>query len=597
MLSAKIQVALETAYTKSNLETGLYKLVKAFYAANSNTHFDGIDYVRITEIFNTKKAKNRAELALVCFSVFSNEIVYKAFLASLPASLVKAIEKLLWNDGMDDKQLTAFLKHPITESTGSTGYYSYSSKELLPAFYFFTVKELYNFHNNDRPSFFLFLHPEVKKVLVNYYPKPRHYYLVPIEKPLETVYRFNAEPLILDELPRLISYYLQGNIKYTANGRPMESTLGKLQKSCAIAEFYPSDIDGLNKIRSCLLAGVLYGFSQKNLDLDSVDIIKTLFNKQYFKSYSSKYILNHLKGWGFVSDEYEMQELTEQTLYEVFKEMTVGSWISDTNLIELTECRSLPVKPISETGAGNRLYIDIVSERGYSDKAYIGSDTYPDFILNPYIQGTVFLYASLGLLEIAYTGVDASVLGGTYFSPYDGLMYFRLTKLGAYIFGKTPTYEAEGGRPKNEILLSEDSMMIIANGNMDVIEVMLNNYSEKVGSNRFRITSKLFLKDCKNKKDIENKIALLKKTVNTTFPAYWNQFFDDLIANATAVKANKLVQVFTLPATSKELHRLVAQDSVLKQVVQKAEGFNLLVTNENAAKFKNRMKELGYLVE
>lgn len=54
---------------------------------------------------------------------------------------------------------------------------------------------------------------------------------------------------------------------------------------------------------------------------------------------------------------------------------------------------------------------------------------------------------------------------------------------------------------------------------------------------------------------------------------------------------------YQLPVDSKELHRLIAQDNILKQLVLKAENYHILVANTEATRFKNRMKELGYVIE
>jgi hypothetical protein len=139
--------------------------------------------------------------------------------------------------------------------------------------------------------------------------------------------------------------------------------------------------------------------------------------------------------------------------------------------------------------------------------------------------------------------------------------------------------------------------MILAEGEAGVIDVMLANYAQKIASNRYRVTNSSFLKDCRNSKDVSNKIALFKKTVGSKLPANWESYFSELLTNAKAVKEKPETLVFQLPDNLKELHRCIAQDSVLKQLVLKAENYRILVENTNVTKFKSRMKELGYMVE
>ena len=56
------------------------------------------------------------------------------------------------------------------------------------------------------------------------------------------------------------------------------------------------------------------------------------------------------------------------------------------------------------------------------------------------------------------------------------------------------------------------------------------------------------------------------------------------------------MRVYKLPPENKELHRIVAQDSDLRNVIIKAEGFYILVEEKQSAAFINRMKALGYLI-
>ena len=54
---------------------------------------------------------------------------------------------------------------------------------------------------------------------------------------------------------------------------------------------------------------------------------------------------------------------------------------------------------------------------------------------------------------------------------------------------------------------------------------------------------------------------------------------------------------YQLSQNDKEMIHLVAKDPVLKQLVIKAEGLIIIVMKKDQAKFKNRLKEFGYLLE
>ncbi|MEP7144784.1 MAG: hypothetical protein ABI707_18010, partial [Ferruginibacter sp.] len=150
---------------------------------------------------------------------------------------------------------------------------------------------------------------------------------------------------------------------------------------------------------------------------------------------------------------------------------------------------------------------------------------------------------------------------------------------------------------QNKVQFSEDSLIILAEGDIGVLDVMLAGYAEKAGNNRYKVTHAHFLKDCRSKKDIDNKIGLFKKTISAKLPSYWEQQFKTWQENALKIHEDSTTLVFKIPPEAKELQRQIAQDPLLKTLILKAEQFYILVPANNVSKFKNRMKELGYLVE
>lgn len=231
------------------------------------------------------------------------------------------------------------------------------------------------------------------------------------------------------------------------------------------------------------------------------------------------------------------------------------------------------------------------------EKKDVDYKTYDAMVKKAFIIGSVFLYAAFGLIEIAYNNINTDALGETYYSGYDGLQYFKLTPLGAYVLGLTSHYETSDTEKANKLVFDEDSLIILAEGDLDVINVSLANYAERLATNRFRVTNSHFLKDCKSYKDIQNKITLFKNTVGKSLPPNWESYFTQLLNNSKVVKEKTQFVTYQLPAEAKELQRLIAQDSVLKQLVLKAENYHILLANTEDTKFKSRMKELGYVIE
>lgn len=170
----------------------------------------------------------------------------------------------------------------------------------------------------------------------------------------------------MSELPRVLTYFLQGGIKYSTKGKPLDGTLNKLNRSCAILEFLANQNNLLGRTRTALIAGMLYDFKLNNVSLDTAATVKELFTKQYFKLHTAQFILMQKQGWGYV-DSLEHVKGFETIVSDLIKALLKDKWISTKDLIEYTECRSLKIKPVSDSASAYRLYYDKTIEKGNTD--------------------------------------------------------------------------------------------------------------------------------------------------------------------------------------------------------------------------------------
>ena len=592
MFTTEILNEIGEKYNKPQLEKGFLPYVMEYYSRDIFIRQDKL-LADILQKALAKKPVTKYELVYLCFSVFATKEIYSKFLLSLPPFIQLLIEKLLWVENMSETEIESLLGEPI--SIISTN--SYEGKLLKNSFCFFSVNQRNTYYTYDKSPFILFLDPSFKKVLCDYYPKPLHYNLLWLDKIPSAKNNFNATDIIVQEMPRLISYQLQGAIKYSVGGRPTDATLAKLHRSCGITEIFPDKIERIGRLRTRLLAGILYSIKINHIGTDSVQILKERFKSQYLKLDSASFILSHLKGWGHLqAGDYKPN--VEAHFYEIFKLLIVDKWISTQNFMDYIQFRNIDLNPVTNYACINRLYSEAVeiSPYGYKEKTYVSTDM--NVKVNfPFIKGTIFLLASLGMVEIACDNISENQLKNKNYFVYDSLNFFKLTALGAYILGLSENYIPAIVQQQNKLQFSEDSMMIIAEGEMSVLDLLLANFTEKAGANRYKVTSAQFLKDCKNLRDIEQKILLFKNVITTQLPAYWNQQFINWKLNSLKICVDVATTVFSIPSTEKELHKLLAQDTILKGLIFKAENFNIIVQSNNVLKFKSRMKEFGFLVE
>jgi hypothetical protein len=398
------------------------------------------------------------------------------------------------------------------------------------------------------------------------------------------------------EIPRVLAYYQQGQIKYSAKGKPALSTLGKMQRILKLKSFYPdSEFKDLVLLRTRLIAGII-GNIRKSFNITmSHDVVKKLIIADFIPKYETfQCLFTHLSGTGYLDDYYTNSSVEHSMMY-ILKALPAGEWISIENINDFITYNFLDVAIVQEGTARNKLYY-AKKQKGYTEKNYIDSETYHDAIVSPLINGSLFLFGALGILDLAYNEPDLLQLGESAFSSYDELKYVRLTALGAYVTDKIKTYESSTALNKSSIELSKDSLTIITDKNDTTADVILAPYAEQITPNRYRTDYTFFLKECKTKKDLENKINLFKQTVTDKLPPNWLDFFKELNGKIDPFKKVANITVFQIPMDNQSLIQIIARDEKLKSLCTKAEGYRILVEKKQLAAFKKRLREFGYLI-
>lgn len=549
----------------------------------------------------SKKAPNKQELVTLCFAAFYNKDTYQSFLKSLPTWFSTMIEKLLWQKEIHRDEVEKIVgDKPIKVVNYGDRY------EYIPELRFFEMNELFGYVHNwgnsweqtylKKPVGFSLPAP-IRSILANYYPTPEGYILNPVDdlEKNDLTAVFNAEAAIFQEFAPLASFYLQGNLKYSEKGRPNISSLRKIQRTLAIKEFYDESVAALHPVRTMLLFGMLHGLKSKDISDDTPTSIKRIFTEHFTKAKYptaiANFIINQVKGIAYFTPD-NFSRLAAPIFWNMLNEMPATGWITWKNVE--TYCNSHFLEPQPLYGYHlDRLYY----EKQTGGRTDIDNRNRIPMLQWAFMKGCIFLFASYGLLEIAHTNPDTKELGKTWFSEYDGLQAFRFTALGRYVLGKTSSYEPPAIDNGAKLVFDEENLIILAEGNLNLMATLIGNYVEKITANRFAFRPALFLKDCKNAKQVENKISLFRRSLNTKLPDYWEDELKQMLANAAAVAQQTDLLVFKLNENDKNLLRTVAQDGQLKTMVIKAERFYVLVNAKHKTAFKNRLLELGYLVE
>ena len=534
---------------------------------------------------------SKAQLIWGVAVVFCNAEVYKLFRAELPPDLQDAAEKLTWLNKVKADVLGQLIGVEMTTSTGNN-YYSGGSIDLKSNF-----KILPHTGGGWNGNVVLSWPPAIRSFLQTIYPQPAEYTIKTIAHPMPdwTVWE-EGEMVIFEELQKLLAYRMQDNIPINNSGKVSGTSFKKMRKMLAVKEFFGLD-SPYPFVRTACLAQILASFEPKKNQafVDSLELLRFIY-KTIPKHLEVVFLLNELKNHGHINFYYYKQE-AELALIEWLNRLPIGEWVTVENILAYAQLHELSVMPCP-SGQVTTLAYEKLS--GHTVKSVVKrnvseGDAYR-YVEKPGLLAGFFLFASLGWLDIAYVNPPGA-FGDDHFSAFDGLKAVRLNSLGAHIAGRVKgDYTPKVNTATQELRFDNQSLLIFCDPENVVAETILANYAERVSPTRFRVTASTFLKDCKSKQQLVSKISLFTKSIAPDLPANWQAFFDELTGKAEPLKPVTNLKVYLIPANDGPLIRLLAQDAVLKTMVVKAEGFRILIADDQLAKFKNRLRELGYLI-
>lgn len=586
--------------TKDHLSKGVLPFIKKFYKENRN--FCTIQGVSsdILDIFSVGKTVGKGDMVKFCMPVFTEKEIFLKFRDSLPTKIQTVMYELIWSDGISEFELEKLVnEQPYIETTERWS--SSLKRELLNEYYFFNVDITPQYQiSKSRSVFTLHLNTHIKKLLATYYPEPEGKKITYIseEDALRLGVAYHAELAAAKDLPRTIAYHLQDNLKFTTRSKPAVPSTNKLKKTLKPTEFYSEHPD-LSSVRSYLLSILMSAFTKKDIRDEYGAQIKAIYKKIETDVTLAEKLLSNIKGFPHAHQNAKPIILEFSKLMATFQ---VNQWVSMESIKSSLKFNFVQIAPITDRYALNsHLYFETKIESSYggtySDKNYITTGRAEGFITQPFLKGYLMLCGTLGLLDLIVKEPDTKEYGNSYFSEYDGLMAVRMTNLGAYVLGLVPTYVSDIQNNNGKLIFSEDSLILLVEGDVTIYDVLLKNYAERVTDTRFKVSNQTFLKDCKNKRELKLKIDIFRQTVSRDLPANWELFISELEAKSKALTPVSGIHIFKIPPKDKELQSLIAQDTILKECVLKAERFHILIESQNQLKFKTRLKSFGYLID
>ena len=207
------------------------------------------------------------------------------------------------------------------------------------------------------------------------------------------------------------------------------------------------------------------------------------------------------------------------------------------------------------------------------------------------LKSVAVMLSSLGLVQVALSPLHRSE------SPFARVEYARLTPLGRYAFGLTDEYEPPQIEQRAYFELDPERLIIRSLIDPNPYGQLLLDSSVSISKNRFETSPSSFLANCHNREDVERKIALFKQFISSELPPLWKQFFDSLLLHCHPLTTETATyRHYRLSPDNTDLIRLITTDERIRQLVIRAEGYLILVRQEDLNKFETILKKYGYLL-
>lgn len=444
------------------------------------------------------------------------------------------------------------------------------------------------------------------KILKEVLPKPADYNIHPLLKIEKTAFNQSDEPSILTHLYRITEFIQHGYMGMRKDGKPSVKGLRDLAHIADLQDFFPA---GSSKDLEMIKATILSSFF---LACDLNKVVNTnepqIILRDLFKSWLKKdtyflmdHLLNHLRlgrGGYYYYDDYKPNRNIKEDLANILSTLETESWASIENIVNYCIFRQV-----------NLLEVNIHSlEFQWVNKASYGSFSRWDnvdarlvapIVYKPTLQAFFFLSTALGLTEIAYDIPVNNIFQQPkheYLSKYDGLRYVRLTKLGAYVVGKTKKYSSTClVQDKAVFVLDETRLVLTMEGDDPVATLTLETILEKIGAGRYIMTFDSLFKDCSNKREVQAKITLFRNIICKKPPKVWIDFFSKALTRVNPLAMESDYKIFKIE-NDEALLQLLSTDPKITPLILKVEGLRIAIKAINAGKLFALLRKHGYLI-
>jgi hypothetical protein len=545
------------------------------------------------ENVNNIPIKIKADVVIVVAILFSGSLPYRLFREHLPEDVLLLWDALIKNKFIGFTEAKQMLDIDVVDKLPPQSYFYVNDPEVKEKFSMFPRKSP-SWAYRQLDSYF-WLPRDLRESLILLYEIPSSAKLLPTTNlPEKGIFFSDTENLFFSDYGRINLYYKQDEISYSTKFRPVQTGLAKIHRTLKIREFFPNTtIKQYKYLRTNMLASVMPYFFviEKNM-VEPQDILKGFMRTAYGNGFPSPpVLLPDIKGLAFF-ENYQFK-IYEGQMVKLLKDLPKNEYVAIENILGYYSFSLFQLDIVGRNEAHEKLSME--APEGGKYKVPIGNNRHKNAIELPILKGTFFFFAALGLCEIIYDEVDEYESNTERYSPWDNLMAVKRTALGDFVFGLSEKYQRFDNKTDG-FTLSDSALFITLDNDESPYSASFSNFAEQLNPLTFKTDASIFLKNVRSLQDLKTKLALFHQMVPSVLPQIWQEFFSGLLKKVDPMDLYGDCAVFRIPSDNKAFIQIIAQDTVIKKLVFKAEGYLIIVPKSNIPPLKRRLAEFGYLL-
>ena len=274
----------------------------------------------------------------------------------------------------------------------------------------------------------------------------------------------------------------------------------------------------------------------------------------------------------------------------------VDTWVSVDEWARDMRAEGLPLAICHDIPS---LYI---SDPNYGSLAYGGAQM-SNLLQLRYLLCVLFEYcATLGMVDVAYRSphdarADFGELWGaedmSFLSRYDGLMYFRLTALGAYCLGASDSYTPVAAAATCSLAVHANLQVKVTAGALSADELlMLDNWALREDPQLWRLDREKAIAAIERGHDAAQLEAFLQARDSQPLPVQAEAFLRTCARQGKAMKV--LAASLLIECVDPDTADLIAAHKDIARLCMRAGERHLVVRLDQEGKFRKAVRQLGY---